>query len=93
MCCPLASFNLCLGKALADYQAQADKSFNHEARMKELLVRQAQLNTALDLDKGDNQVAPMTDNGCELGFEADGTPPAPPSPSILRRQPPRAIVF
>jgi hypothetical protein len=39
--------------------------------MKELLVRQARLNAALDLDKGDNQVAPMTHHGREPGFEAD----------------------
>ena len=41
-----------LGKTLADYQAQADKPFDHEARMKDLLARQTQLNAALDLDKG-----------------------------------------
>jgi hypothetical protein len=35
-------------KALADYQAQADRPFDHEARMKDLLARQAQLNAALE---------------------------------------------
>ncbi|MGA8617413.1 MAG: hypothetical protein WB660_02690 [Candidatus Sulfotelmatobacter sp.] len=44
--------------ALADYQAQADKPFDHDARMKDLLMRQAQLNAALDLDKNETQVAP-----------------------------------
>jgi hypothetical protein len=34
-----------LEKALADYQAQANKPFDHEARMKELLARQAQAST------------------------------------------------
>jgi len=29
-------------KALADYQAQANKPFDHEARMKELLMRYPQ---------------------------------------------------
>ena len=47
-----------LGKALADYQAQAGKPFDHDACMKDLLARQAQLNAALDLDKNERQVAP-----------------------------------
>jgi hypothetical protein len=42
-----------LGKILTDYQAQANKPFEHEARMKELFVRQAQLNAALDFDKNE----------------------------------------
>ena len=46
-----------LEKTMADYQAQAGKPYEHEPRLKELLVRQAQLNAALDLDKGEQQVA------------------------------------
>jgi hypothetical protein len=46
-----------LKKTLANYQAQANKPFDHEARMKDLLVRQAQLNAVLDLDKGETQIA------------------------------------
>ena len=46
-----------LKKALTDYQAQANRPFEHEARLKELLARQAQLNAALDLDKSDAQAA------------------------------------
>jgi len=46
-----------LEKTLADYQAQARKPFEHEARLKELLIRQVQLNAALDLDKGEQQAA------------------------------------
>jgi len=46
-----------LEKTLTDYQAQANRPFEHEARLKELLARQAQLNAALDLDKGDAQAA------------------------------------
>jgi hypothetical protein len=38
-----------LDRAVADEQAQ--RPFEHEARLKELLARQAQLNAALDLDK------------------------------------------
>jgi hypothetical protein len=44
-------------KALADYQAQLNRAFEHEEKLKELLARQAQLNAALDLDKGERQIA------------------------------------
>lgn len=43
-------------KALADYRAQLGRPFEHEGRLKELLVRQAQLNSCLDLDKHDAQI-------------------------------------
>ena len=46
-----------LEKTLTDYQAQANRPFEHEARLKELLARQGQLNAALDLDKSDAQAA------------------------------------
>ena len=42
-------------KALADYQTQLGRPFEHEARLKELQVQQAQLNAVLDLDKHDVQ--------------------------------------
>src|SRR5437868_1828349 len=44
-------------KALADYRAQADKPFEHDAKLKELIARQQELNKALDLDKSDKQAA------------------------------------
>ena len=44
-------------KAFADYQHQLNRPFEHEGKLKELLVRQAQLNSALDLDKGERQIA------------------------------------
>ena len=44
-------------KELADYQAQADRPFEHEERLKQLLARQSELNSLLDLDKGDQQGA------------------------------------
>jgi hypothetical protein len=53
-------------KMLGDLEEQAGKSFEHEPRLKELLVRQAELNAALDLDKGERQVAPAA------GAEVDG---------------------
>ena len=43
-------------KALADYRAQLGRPFEHEARLKELLLKQAQLNAALDLDKHESQI-------------------------------------
>jgi N12 class adenine-specific DNA methylase len=43
-------------KALSDYRAQLGRPFEHEARLKELLAKQAQLNASLDLDKHDAQV-------------------------------------
>jgi hypothetical protein len=46
-----------LEKILTDYQAQTGRPFEHDARLKELLARQAQLNAALDLDKNDAQAA------------------------------------
>jgi N12 class adenine-specific DNA methylase len=42
-------------KALADYRTQLGRPFEHEARLKELLAKQAQLNAVLDLDKHDAQ--------------------------------------
>ena len=44
-------------KELADYQSQADRPFEHEERLKQLLARQSELNSFLDLDKGDQQGA------------------------------------
>jgi len=49
-------------KALLDFEEQAGRPYEHEGRLKELLGRQAQLNALLDLDKGEAQVAPETDD-------------------------------
>lgn len=54
-------------KMLADFHEQAGKPFEHEARLKELIARQGELNAALDLDKGERQIAPS--NGGENGVE------------------------
>ena len=43
-------------KALADFKAQLGRPFEHEARLKELLRKQAELNALLDLDKHEAQV-------------------------------------
>ncbi len=55
-------------KQLVDYQAQADRPFEHEARLKQLLARQSEINSLLDLDKGDQQGA---DSGIDLRDELD----------------------
>ena len=65
-------------KALADYQAQSNKPFDHEARMKDLLARQAQLNAALDLDKNETQIAPPAEDDSGLASDGVQTPAIPP---------------
>jgi len=57
-------------KMLGDFQEQAGRPFEHEARLRELLGRQAELNAVLDLDKGERQIAPSA--GAEGSAEADG---------------------
>jgi hypothetical protein len=59
-------------KMLADFQQQAGRPFEHEARLKELLVRQTELNAALDLDKGERQVAPPDGAGSVEGGDSGG---------------------
>jgi hypothetical protein len=46
-----------LEKTLKDYKEQAGKPFEHEAKLKELVLQQKELNAALDLDKNAQQVA------------------------------------
>ena len=50
-------------KELLDYQDEAERPFQHEKRLKQLLAQQAELNSALDPDKGDQ---PGTDSAPEL---------------------------
>ena len=47
-------------------QAQANRPFEHDARLKELLQRQEQINALLDLDKGERQVAEAARDRDEL---------------------------
>jgi len=62
-------------KELVDYQAQAERPFEHEDRLKQLLTCQTDLNSALDLDEGDQQGA---DSAPELrdDLEVSQTPTA-----------------
>jgi hypothetical protein len=75
-----------LEKALSDYRAQANRPFEHESRLKDLLARQAQLNAALDLDKGERQAAEPADNEAETPVQI---PPAGlPATAPMRRTSP-----
>jgi hypothetical protein len=47
-------------RELSDYQLQYNLPFEHEARLKRLLARQAELADMLDLDKGDRQAVDST---------------------------------
>jgi hypothetical protein len=65
-------------KELVDYQAQADRVFDYEDRLKQLLARQSQLNSQLDLDKGDQQGAdPTPEIGDDLEREKDAPAATP----------------
>jgi N12 class adenine-specific DNA methylase len=80
-------------KALADYRTQLGRPFEHDARLKDLLARQAQLNACLDLDKHEAQIV---DEPREAG---EGDPilrvptlseprtPAPPQAGTYRQRP------
>ncbi len=43
-------------KALADYREQLHRPFEHEERLRELILQQGEINRSLDLDKGETQV-------------------------------------
>jgi len=43
-------------KALADYQAQIGRAFEHDVHLRELLIQQQEMNRQLDLDKHDTQM-------------------------------------
>lgn len=79
-------------KALADYRGQLGRPFEHEARLKDLLARQAQLNACLDLDKHEAQVV---DEPCEPEEEAVSIAARRPSriaPAVVLAVPPPAVV-
>ena len=72
-------------KMLADFQEQAGRPYEHEARLKELLIRQAATECALDLDKGERQVAAPA--GDEENAEATRMPPQMSLPWLSRPAP------
>jgi hypothetical protein len=50
---------------LAAYRREAEKPFEHEARLKELLLKQTELNAALDLHQSDAQAVGVSDESQE----------------------------
>ena len=50
-----------LATDLAAYRREIDKPFEHEARLRELELKQAELNAALDLHKSDVQALTVSD--------------------------------
>jgi hypothetical protein len=68
-------------KALADYKVALDHPFEHEQRLRDLLVKQAELNAALDLDKNEHQVAPDSTE-----TEVHESPPSERSTFVSRLQ-------
>lgn len=48
-------------KALAEYSVQLGRAFEHETRLKELLLKQTELNALLDLDKNERQLVAEQD--------------------------------
>ena len=44
-------------KALAEYKEQLHRPFEHEEQLRELFLKQQDINRSLDLDKSDTQVA------------------------------------
>ena len=70
---------------LGDFREQAGRPYEHEARLKELLVRQAELYAALDLDKGERQIAPpdSSEEGV-AGTDSEGPAEAGPRTSNSR---------
>jgi N12 class adenine-specific DNA methylase len=64
-------------KTLADYRAQLGRPFEHEARLRELLAKQAQLNACLDLDKHEAQIVDEPDDSAEAKASPVGRPSTP----------------
>ena len=72
-------------KMLADFEEQLGKAFEHEARLKELVAKQAELNAALDLDKGEQQAAAPAEE--DQGGGGDGRAPDETAPEETRARP------
>jgi hypothetical protein len=78
-------------KALTDYRTQLGRPFEHEARLRDLLTKQAQLNACLDLDKHAAQVVdePTESGGLRPAYAAqnEAEPVAPAQSSQARHRP------
>jgi len=76
-----------LQKTLTDYQAQANRPFEHDMRLRELLQRQEQINALLDLDKGERQVAEAAPDRDDLTMPSQTPEASPGAENILRSVP------
>jgi N12 class adenine-specific DNA methylase len=79
-------------KALADYRAQLGRPFEHEARLKDLLARQAQLNACLDLDKHEAQIVDEPGEPDEEAVSIAARRPPSTAPAVVRAAQPPAVV-
>lgn len=66
-------------KELTDYQTQSERPFEYEERLRQLLTRQAEVNSQLDLDKGDQQGAAPEMSDESAGEKAPGLDRSVPS--------------
>ena len=80
-------------KALEDYRAQLGRPFEHEARLKDLLAKQAQLNACLDLDKHETQIVDEPPEDTELGAAKVPVEPRLPAPTRRRSFGPSPSAF
>lgn len=63
-----------LEKTHADYQEQADRPFEHEGKLRELVTKQKAPNASLDLDKNEQQVAEVANPNFETPEGTDLRP-------------------
>jgi hypothetical protein len=78
-------------KALADYRAQLGRPFEHEARLKDLLAKQAQLNACLDLDKHDAQIVDEPREPEEEAVSVAPRRPVSSAPAVALVAPPAVV--
>jgi hypothetical protein len=79
-------------KALADYRAQLGRPFEHEAHLRDLLARQAQLNACLDLDKHEAQIVDEPRETEEEAVSAAARRPPSSAAGVVLAVRPRAII-
>jgi preprotein translocase subunit SecD len=79
-------------KALTDYRAQLGRAFEHEARLKDLLAKQAQLNALLDLDKHEAQIVDEPREPDEETVSSAARRPPPIAPTGVRSVEPPTVI-
>jgi N12 class adenine-specific DNA methylase len=79
-------------KALADYRTQLGRPFEHEARLKDLLAKQAQLNACLDLDKHEAQIVDEPREAEEEALSSAARRPVSSAAAVVLRAIPSAVL-